>query len=122
MHFLIGDIGAYQYGIQQINDGITAMNHRDMKGNWHLVVMHACRSGETSLFADALHITGYSNRAFIGWYSTITNGALNEWGPKFNSLVGTMSLTNAHKTAAEQCENKTPARFYGDRNWYGWAW
>ena len=119
-HFL--DIGAYKNGILQINDGNQAINQGHMTGNWHLVMINACRSGQTSAFADALHITGYSNRGFIGWYSTITNYALLEWGPYFNSLVGTMSLRMAHKTAAEKCQNSTPARFYGDTSWYGWAW
>ncbi len=122
MHFLIGDIGGYRDGIHQLNDDNGAITQYDMKGNWHFVMIHACRSGQTSAFADALHITGYSNRGFIGWFDTISNYALVEWSPKFYSLVGNTTLTNAHKTAAEQCEYSTPARFFGDRNWYGWAW
>lgn len=109
-------------GNLQINDGNYAMTPSHMSGNWHLVMIHACRSGQTSGFADALHITGYSNRGFIGWYSKISNHGLLEWGPYFNNLAGTMSIRMAHKTAAEKCTNSTPARFYGDTSWYGWAW
>lgn len=48
--------------------------------------------------------------------NTISNYALVEWSPKFYSLVGNTTLTNAHKMAVEQCEYNMPAKFYGDRN------
>lgn len=109
-------------GTLQINDGNMALTPASVSGNWHLVLLNSCSGGATSAFADAFHITGYSNRGFVGWSSTITNIALLEWGPKFNAYLGTMSVRMAHKTAAEKCQNSTPARFFGDTSWYGWAW
>ena len=122
MLYLFQVIGAVRDGLIQINDGKIPLYPSDISGNWHLVLLNSCSGGANSSFADAFHITGYSNRGFVSWYTTITNKGLKEWGPIFNSLLGTMSVREAHKAAAESCEESTPARFYGDTSWYGWAW
>lgn len=110
------------YGGFQISVNETALSPSDISGNWHLVILNACSTGMTTDFANAFHIYGYSNRGFIGWYTTVSYGGLYEWSGYFLNNIGTESLQQAHLHAANSSINPTPVRFYGDSSWYGWAW
>ncbi len=99
-----------------------AIGPQHIVGNWHLVILNACSTGKTTAFADAFHINGYSNRGFVGWFTSVNSQAVGEWSGYFNNLVGTQSIRMAHLNATYSCILYTPARFYGDTSWYGWAY
>ena len=94
----------------------------DISGNWHLVFLDSCSCLATDTFGRAFKTLGYSNRATLGWYMDIAHVASEEWWTHFYPVVGTTNIRSACLTAADQSQNKTPIRMYGDTSWYGWAW
>lgn len=94
----------------------------NISGNWHLVFLNCCSCMSTDSFADAFNTVGYSNRASMGWYNTVTIGAAEEWWSHFYSVAGTTNLRSACLAAADQCTGSTPIRIYGDKTWNGMAW
>lgn len=112
-----GDQGAFN---MRENQWITS---NDVSGYWHLVALNSCLSMTDDSFARAFHTVGYSNRASIGWYKTVTNEAVAEWWGYFYDFAGTTNLRDAALKAADKCTNNTPIRLYGDKtNWTGVAW
>lgn len=94
----------------------------DITGYWHFVFLNCCSSMETDSLARAFKTTGYSNRASLGWYATVTNTASAEWWSYFKNVAGTTNLRSACLAAADNCSNSTPIRIYGDKTWNGYAW
>lgn len=94
----------------------------DISGNWHLVFINGCSCMATDSFADAFNTVGYSNRATLGWYETVTIGAAEEWWSHFYPIAGSTNLRSACLSAADQCAGSTPIRIYGDKTWDGKAW
>lgn len=94
----------------------------DITGYWHLVFIDSCSGGATNNFASAFKTEGYSNRAYLSWYTTVTNAGAREWWGYFYGYAGTTDLRNACLLAADRCSNSTPIRMYGDKTWSGYAW
>lgn len=97
----------------------------DVSGNWHFVFLDACHTADSSNWANCFNISSsYSNRAYLGWYGTVTTGNSYLFAVEFWPLVGTMSIRNAAVAAAAEVEGSgtTPIRFYGDTSYYGTAW
>lgn len=94
----------------------------DISGNWHLVFIDSCSTGASDNFARAFNTVGYSNRAYLSWYTTVTVGASREWWGYFYQYAGDTDLRSACLAAADQCGNHTPIRMYGDKSWNGRAW
>ena len=92
-------------------------------GNWHFVFLNHCYSlyNDTE-FAQAFKTVGYSNRASLGWFDSVTDGASEEWWSYFKNLAGTTNLRSACLAAADNCSRYTPIRIYGDKTWTGHAW
>lgn len=103
-------------------DSSTYIYPSNITGGWHFVWINACECMATSNFAEAFHTVGYSKRISMGWYLTVTTGATLEWGAHFYNVAGSMGLRDACLNAAGQCENSTPIRLYGDKEWNGYAW
>lgn len=94
----------------------------EISGNWHLVFLDSCSCQATNSFATAFNTVGYSNRATLGWYTTVSHQGSAEWWEHFYPIVGTTNLRSACLAAADQCELSTPIRMYGDTSWDGSAW
>lgn len=94
----------------------------DISGYWHLVFIDACSTGATDNFARAFHTVGYSNRAYLSWFTTVSNIGAREWWGYFYQQVGNSGLRTACLAAADKCNNSTPIRMYGDKEWNGKAW
>lgn len=101
------------------NDYIWAS---DISGNWHFVFLNHCYSLYDNTFAQAFHTIGYTNRASLGWFDSVTDGASEEWWSYFKNVAGTTNLRAACLSAAGNCDHYTPIRIYGDKDWYGFAW
>ena len=94
----------------------------DISGNWHLVFIDSCSTGASDNFARKFNTVGYSNRAYLSWYKTVTVGASREWWGYFYQYAGNSGLRSACLAAADRCSNSTPIRMYGDKEWNGKAW
>lgn len=96
----------------------------DISGNWHLVILDACTTADTTEWADAFKVRGYSRRAYLGWYGTVEVGNAYNFYKNFWELVGSMPIQKAAVQAASSVPGSgtTPIRFYGDKSYYGWAW
>ena len=94
----------------------------DITGYWHFVFLNCCSSMETDSLARAFKTTGYSNRASLGWYTTVTDAGSAEWWGYFKNVAGTTNLRSACLAAADNCSYSTPIRIYGDKTWNGYAW
>lgn len=106
----------------KLNNSSEYIYPSQISGNWHLVFLDSCSSLATNSFANSFKANGYSNRATLGWYMTVTTYASSEFFKYFHVLVGTTNLRSACLSAADRCVKKTPIRMYGDTSWYGWAW
>lgn len=95
----------------------------EVSGNWHLVFLNHCYSLATNTqFAQAFNTIGYTNRASLGWFDEVTDGASAEWWSYFKNVAGTTNLRSACLAAADNCARYTPIRIYGDTTWTGHAW
>ena len=96
----------------------------DITGNWHLVYIDACNSKRNSNFPIALNITGKSNRAYLGWATTVNAVPANTFNNYFwETYVTKYPLQQAAINAAANVPGSgtTPIRFSGDTSWYGYA-
>lgn len=94
----------------------------DITGYWHFVFLNSCSCMSTDAFARAFKTVGYSNRASLGWFNTVTFAGSEEWWSYFVNQAGTTNLRAACLAAADRCSNSTPIRIYGDKTWNGRAW
>lgn len=102
----------------------TKIYPSDIKGNWHLVFIDACYSKDNNQFAQAFKITGYSNRAYLGWEGIIYESDDTSFQAYFwENEVTTSSIQQAAKDAASRVPGSgtTPIRFSGDTSWWGYA-
>ena len=93
----------------------------NITGNWHLVYIDACNSKRSDSFANAFRISGYSNRAYLGWATEVGMSSANQFNDYFwNTYVTTRSIQAAAVAAAGQVPGSgtTPIRFAGDTGWY----
>ncbi len=100
----------------------TRVYPSDISGNWHLVFLDSCSALAINDFAVKFKTDGYSNRATLGWYDTVTHSASAEWWGHFNAVAGSTNIRSACLAAADQCQGSTPIRIYGDKTWSGRAW
>ena len=116
-----GDTGAFTLG--EKNGTTQWVPASEVGGYWHLVAINSCNSMADDSFAKALHTVGYSKRASLGWYKTVTNVGVAEWWGYFYDVAGTKNLREAALEAASKCTQSTQIRIYGDKNnWNGMAW
>lgn len=121
--------GFYEYG--HGGTGVFTMKNgdknqyiypSDITGYWHFVFLNSCSCLSNDAFGQAFRTVGYSNRAILGWYQTVTFGASDEWWSYFKNVAGTTNIRSACLAAADKCSNSTPIRIYGDKTWNGKAW
>lgn len=97
----------------------------DVTGNWHFVFLDGCSTAADSGWADAFKINGYSNRAFLGWNTTVYSNNIYKFAEKFWPLInGTNTVRQAAVDAAALVPGSgtTPIKFYGDVSYTGRAW
>jgi len=97
----------------------------DVTGNWHFVFLDACSTAETTGWADAFKINGYTNRAYLGWNGKITWDNGYEFAEAFWPLInGQNTVRQAAVDAAALVPGAgtTPIKFYGDTSYTGVAW
>lgn len=112
------------FSIYQTGNEIITPTNNTIKGYWHFIFMSSCSSAATDTFANAFKTTGYTNRAFMGWYKTVEVGWNYRWSQQFWPHVGENTLRQValDATSVSNTPGTTPIRMYGDKNWYGWAW
>lgn len=101
----------------------NAITPGEISGNWHFVYIDACNSKRNNNFPNSLNISSsYSQRAYLGWATTVGVSAANT----FNNYFWETYITNypiqqaAVKAAADvPGSGTTPIRFSGDSSWYG---
>lgn len=100
----------------------TQITPGEIGGNWHFVYIDACNSKRNNRFPDSLNISGRSQRAYLGWATTVGISEANQ----FNNQFWEVYVTNypiqqaAVKAAADiPGAGTTPIRFSGDSSWYG---
>lgn len=120
--FYVNSHGATNAIVLDKNDNQQIILYPEISGYWHLVFLDCCNSAINENFSNAFHTSGYSNRAFLGWYTTVTTYGSREWWGYFYNYVGTTGLRDACLLAADKCSNSTPIKMYGDKEWYGYAW
>lgn len=121
--------GFYEYGhggtgvfTMKNGDASQYIYTSDISGYWHLVFLNSCSCLSNDAFGQAFHTVGYSNRAILGWYTTVQFGGSDEWWSYFKNEAGNSNLRTACLNAASNCSYSTPIRMYGDKTWYGYAW
>lgn len=101
------------------------LDYQDVYGNWHFVYLDACYTAANTNWANAFHVYGYSNRAFLGWSSFVSAAysfAFNyEFWPYMNGYNPVQSSAVA-AAADVPGVGTTPIRFYGDTSYTGTAW
>lgn len=103
----------------------NAITPSEITGNWHLVFLDSGSSAATTNFARAFKTYGYSNRAFLGWSSSVNSGDSLEFNYYFwHDYVTETTIRLAAIYAASNVpgDGTTPIRFYGDENWQGYSW
>ena len=96
----------------------------DITGNWHLVFIDACNSKRNNNFSSALNITGHSNRAYLGWATSVSIADASSFNNYFwETYVTRYTIQQAAINAAADVPGSetTPIRFSGDTSWYGYA-
>lgn len=107
-----------------ISEEGTRIYPSNINGNWHLVYIDACNSKKNNSFANAFKVSGYSNRAYLGWATEVGITSANQYNDYFwNTYVGTRSIQAAAVAAAGEVPGSgtTPIRFSGDANWWGYS-
>lgn len=124
--FSHGDDGAFTMGEKNGVAQWIAYDNNTISGYWHLIFINSCNSMKTDKLAQAFKTIGYSNRAALGWYSTVGGPALKYWWASYEQYAGKYSVSEAAVKAANDCIDtpySTPIRAYGDKNnWNGKAW
>ncbi len=105
--------------VMDTDDGIVTKN--DVIGNWHFVFVDSCESAANDGLARAFHIPGYSNRAFLGWYTTVYDSDSYAFDTFLVDLLTYEPIRQAALDAANAVPGSgtTPIRFYGDSSYYG---
>lgn len=95
-------------------------------GNWHFVFLDACSTAETTGWAKAFKIYGYSKRAFLGWSKTVEVVSAYQfsnyfWHEMCSHSHSTKYVRDTAVWAANQVpgSGNTPIRFYGDTTYNG---
>ena len=108
------------------NNSSTEIRSTEITGNWHLVVIPSCSSGESTKFANAFKVNtaNGTNKAFLGYYKEVLTDVNTKWNELFWSYVGSRSLRDATLDASDYWTSPgtCPVRMYGDKTWWGWAW
>lgn len=108
--------------------GSSTLAKNEISGNWHLVILNFPYSAADQSWANAFKTVGYTNRAFMGWYSSYDEVDVNSWTYNFMiqlNFYGAGSyptLRDAALEAADYVSGSTPIRMYGDKTWNGLAW
>ena len=100
-------------------------NIEDISGNWHFVYLDGCYTGSADDWADAFHIDGYSNRAYLGWRGDVLMANTYRFNEIFFPMLnGAIAVRQAAVDAAAQVpgDGTTPIRFYGDTTYDGTSW
>lgn len=123
-YFIVTHGGNTNGNLHFVSSTGTPFFPSDVRGNWHLVFIDACNSKDNNQFAQAFKITGYSNRAYLGWYGSVNAGPDTQFQKYFwENEVTTSTIQQAAKDAASQVPGSgtTPIRFSGDTSWWGYA-
>lgn len=120
--FLVSSHGNTGFFTMQSGNTSARIYPSDITGYWHFVFLDSCSSMANDSLAAAFKTTGYSNRASLGWYTTVGTDGSEEWWSYFKNVAGTTNLRSACLAAADNCSNSTPIRIYGDKTWNGYAW
>ena len=94
----------------------------DMSGNWHFAFLDGCKTGASNNFATALHIYGYSNRAFLGWYDNVLISASGTFVDNYWPILASSTTKTVRQAALDTAaliSASTPIRFYGDTSYNG---
>lgn len=91
----------------------------DIEGYWYLIFINSCSTFSNDEMARAFKTVGYDQRAAMGWYDTVTFTGSYEWWSHFHNVAGLTNLRSACLAAADQCDNYTPIRLFGDKTWSG---
>jgi len=96
----------------------------EVHGNWHFVFLDGCSTAADAGWANAFHINGYSNRAFLGWRTDVYDNYMFIYSSYFWPKVGTGSIRDIAVWAASMVPGTgtTPIKFYGDSSYNGRAW
>lgn len=100
-------------------------NYTQVSGNWHFVYLDGCSTAADTTWANAFHIYGYSNRAYLGWSNAVQLVYTHEFNEHFWPLMtGYNYVRYSAQLAASQVNGTgtTPIRFYGDIYYKGGAW
>lgn len=103
----------------------TVFSRSNVRGNWHFVYLDGCYTASSTAWADAFHVRGYTNRAFLGWRGAVTLVNTYNFNMEFfPMLTGTKKVEEAARDAAALIPGAgtTPIRFYGDNSYKGRAW
>lgn len=107
-----------------IDTNYNTIHHYELSGNWHLVYIDACESKASNKFPNALRITGYNLRAYLGWKTSVMSYYSNQFNKYFwNTYVTRYPIQRAASKAAADVpgQGTTPIRFSGDTSWYGYS-
>lgn len=113
---------SYIAGKNSANNVVWKIYPSDLSGNWHFVFLDGCQTGATSNFASALHIYGYSNRAFLGWYDTVLLNVSGPFVEYFWPILASSTSKTVRQAALDTAvlfTSNTPIRFYGDTTYNG---
>lgn len=123
-HGDVDENGNFRNAITDMNN--WTLNASEVTGNWHFVFLDACKTATTDAFPKAFKTYGYEGRAFIGWNVEVYETTAYYFVQSFYSKVGSMTLHQAVLSAASEViaagHTDCNAGFYGDLNYYGWAW
>ena len=113
---------SYICGKNSSNTEARKIYPSDLSGNWHFVFLDGCETGASNNFASALHIYGYSNRAFLGWYNTVATSASKAFVQNYWPILASSTTKTVRQAALDTAAliaSSTPIRFYGDTSYNG---
>lgn len=99
-------------------------------GNWHFVFLDACVSSRKNHFAPSFGISG-AGKCIVGWNVAVNESTSYDFCKRFWPRCGTMSVYDNVITSLLESRNygyNVPGAnicdpgFYGDQNYWGWAW
>ena len=102
----------------------NSITSSDVSGNWDFVYIDSSYSAATNSLATAFHTTGYSNRCFLGWYSSITVTNAETFNYYFwMNYIGSTTVQLAALGAASLVPGSgtTPVKLYGSTTYTGAA-
>jgi len=110
----------------QIGDNATwTLSTSNVTGNWYLVFLDACSTASSTAWAQAFHVYGYSNRAFLGWSTDVDMSPAYHFNTYFWPEVQTRNHSSSIRDAAlwatyqVSTDEHTPIKFYGDTSYNG---